>query len=215
MPCLLSGQFRTFLSLSSGWERKEVQMKRPLSHCGIIDHVVENLVQLQGGETGWKWMPGLGDRIPPRLRVSDGRHGAGADPSVRCILELQEYFCLKANPRTSETGWALFREVCLHFGPFWKATVSSRSSGREKERWTAGWETWTLMPSSSPLLLRPHLACSWDPGGCQTGGQTTSGGCTPGIQSLCPEPARQPLGDMFYLWEAPCQSSLEERVLPF
>lgn len=158
-------------------------------------------------------MPGLGDHIPPRLCVSDGRQGAGADPSVRCILELQEYFCLKANPRTSETGWALFLEVYLHFGPL--ATVGRRSSGGEKERWAAGLETGTLMPSSSPLLLRPHLACSWDPGGCQRGGQTTSGGCTPGIQSLCPEPARRPLGDMFYLWRAPCQSSQEEKVLPF
>ena len=161
MPCPLSGQFRTFLSLSSGWERKEVQMKRPLSHCGIIDHVVENLVQLQGGETGWKWMPGLGDRIPPRLRVSDGRQGAGADPSVRCILELQEYFCLKANPRTSETGWALFREVCLHFGPFWKATVSSRSSGREKtEKLQQGIRKLSA-ESLPPLLPQPVTGGHW------------------------------------------------------
>lgn len=151
MPCLLSGQFRTFLSLSLGWERKEVQMKWPLSHCGIMDHVVENIAQLQGGETGWKWMQGLGDRIPPdRMSLMVCTLGAGADLSVRCVLELQEYFCLKANLRTSETGWAPFCKEYLHFGHFWKATVGRRSSGRETECWTVGLETWILMPRSSP-----------------------------------------------------------------
>lgn len=151
MPCLLSGQFRTFLSLSLGWERKEVQMKWPLSHCGTMDHVVENIAQLQGGETGWKWMQGLGDRIPPdRMSLMVCTLGAGADLSVRCVLELQEYFCSKANLRTSETGWAPFCKEYLHFGPFWKATVGRRSSGRETECWTVGLETWILMPRSSP-----------------------------------------------------------------
>jgi len=151
MPCLLSGQFRTFLSLSLGWERKEVQMKWPLSHCGIMDHVVENIAQLQGGETGWKWMQGLGDRIPPdRMSLMVCTLGAGADLSVRCVLELQEYFCSKANLRTSETGWAPFCKEYLHFGHFCKATVGRRSSGRETECWTVGLETWILMPRSSP-----------------------------------------------------------------
>ena len=82
MPCLLSGQFRTFLSLSSGWERKEVQMNWLLSYCGIMDHVVENIAQLHGGETGWKWMQGLGDHIPPRSRVSDGLQAVSWGRSV-------------------------------------------------------------------------------------------------------------------------------------
>ena len=76
--------------------------------------------------------------------------GAGADLSVRCVLELQEYFCSKANLRTSETGWAPLCKEYLCFGHFWKATVGRRSSGRETECWTVGLETWILMPSSSP-----------------------------------------------------------------
>lgn len=126
-------------------------MKWPLSHCGIMDHVVENIAQLQGGETGWKWTQGLGDRIPPdRMSLMVCTLGARADLSVRCVLELQEYFCLKANLRTSETGWAPFCKEYLHFGHFWKATVGRRSSGRETECWTVGLETWILMPRSSP-----------------------------------------------------------------
>lgn len=65
MPLIWTLLGRSSLSLP-GWGKERSANEGSLSHCRIIDHVVENLAQLQGGiETGWKWMRDWGTESHP------------------------------------------------------------------------------------------------------------------------------------------------------